>query len=301
MTKKIKSITVYRQNANGPSLESDQEVLMSKEVYHPDFDKPVLQEQYGMDGALEQITVSEYDEKGFLIREVLKEADGSIMEEKSFEPDDKMRVAHKHLHYADGSRDTTTFTYDDNGKIVRKQTADSDGDIEEVSEMSYQEGQLVHQVVKDFDDEVIEEHRYIYEDGLLQEAHHFSAQENSSQKRVYDYNEKGHRQSVLVYDEEDNLVERFLFDNDDEGRPVKIIEENRQKKNTTHMRYEKQGNVGFQETYDLKGNLVSRIERVYSEDGRLLESRIETTLPAMGVQQNYIVKQQYEFFKPFNR
>ncbi len=294
--RKIKSITVYKKNIDRSESGGDQEIMVSKEVFHPDFDKPVLLEQYGPDGQLEQTTSYEYDDKGFLIRETLKEADGTVMEEKSFEPDEKLRISREYLHYADGSRDTITYTYDQNGRVIRKETADPDGEVEEAREMSYQDDQLVHQAVKHADGDIIEEHRYVYEGGLLQEALHYNGQEGSSQKRIYSYDDKGHRESVLVYDEADNLIERILFDNDDEGRPIKVVEENRQKKNTIHMRYENHGNVAFQEEFDLKGNLVSRVERIYNEDELLLESRIEAVIPAMGTSHNYVVKQKYAFF-----
>ncbi len=296
MGKKIRSISVYRSKVDGSSSGDDQGILMSREVFHPDFNKTVLQEQYGIDGQLEQTTVFEYDDRGFLIREVLKEADGTVTEEKSFEPDDRQRIAREYLHYADGSHDTIHYTYDDSGRVIRREIIDSDGDIEEISEMAYQDDQLVHELVKDADGEIVDEHRYVYEDGLLQEVFHYNGQEESSQKRVYSYNDEGHRESVLVYDNDDNLIERFLFENDDQGRPIQIIEENRQKKNTIHMKYANHGHVGFQEEYDMKGNLVSRVERVYDDDGLLLESRIDATVPAMGVQQSYVVKQQYAFF-----
>lgn len=294
--KKIKQITIYRKNINGLKADDDQGILMSKEVFHADFDKPVLQEQYGVDGSLEQSTEFEYDDIGFLIRQTLKEADGMVTEEKSFEPDENRRIAREHLHYADGSRDTITCSYDEDGNLVRKETVDADGDVEEIAEMTYQDGQLVHHLVKDSDGDIIEEHRYVYEGGLPLEVFHFDGMAGSGQKRVYSYDAAGNRESVLVYDDSDNLVERFLFKNDERGRPVNIVEENRKKKNTLRIQYEKHGNVGFQEEFDMKGNLVSRIARKYDDDGLLLESKIEAVIPSMGTIHSYIVTQEYDFY-----
>ena len=294
--KKIKQITIYRKSIDGSAADDDKGILMSKEVFHPDFDKPVLQEQYGVDGNLEQSTEFEYDDKGFLIRQTLKEADGMVTEEKSFEPDENRHIAREYLHYADGSRDTINYSYDEDGNVVRKETVDADGDVEEIAEMAYQDGQLVHHLVKDSDGEIIEEHRFVYEGDLPLEVFHFDEMAGSGQKRVYSYDDAGNRESVLVYDDSDNLVERVLFENDDQGRPVMIVEENRKKKNTIKLQYEKHGNVGFQEEFDLKGNLVSRIARTYSDDGLLLESKIEAVIPAMGTTQSYVVRQEYDFY-----
>jgi len=295
--KKIKQITIYRKSIDGSAADDDKGILMSKEVFHPDFDKPVLQEQYGVEGNLEQSTEFVYDDNGFLIRQTLKEADGMVTEERSFEPDKNRRIAREYLHYADGSRDSITYVYDEKGNVVRKETVDADGEVDEISEMAYQDGYLLHHVVKDGDGDVVAAHRYVYEDGLPREVSHFDGMAESGQKRVYSYDDAGNRESVLVYDDSDNLVERFLFENDDQGRPVKIVEENRKKKNTIRMQYEKHGNVCFQEEFDLKGNLVSRIERKYDDDGLLLESKIEAVIPSIGTTHSYIVTQEYDFYE----
>lgn len=298
MTKKIKSITIYRKDLPPEGSETGstgEEQIVSKTTYHPDFDKITLEEQYGVSGDLEQSTEFTYDENGFLTREVLKEADGTVMEEKSYEADEHQRIARKYLHYADGSRDTISYTYDDEGNVIRKETVDADGDVEETEEFQYEDGHLILEVKRDESGEMIAEKRYHYEDGELLEVASQDGIEGADYRRVYTYNDEGHRESVMLYDADDNPLERVLLETDDQGRPVKVVEENRQKKNTLHLRYDDNGNVVFQEEFDLKGELVSRVERTYDEGGRLLESLIHQNVASHGINRRYRVRQEYAF------
>lgn len=296
MTKNIQTITIYRKDL--PLERSDtssrgEEQIVSKTTYHPDFDKITLEEQYGANGDLEQSTEFTYDEKGFLIREVLKEADGTVMEENSYEADEQQRVAREYLHYADGSRDTITYTYDNEGNIIKKEITDADGDVEETEEFQYEGGNLIFEVKRDELGERIAEKRYHYEDGRLLEIESMDGIEGKEYQRVYTYDEQGHRDSVMIYDADSNPLERVLLENDDKGRPVKIVEENLQKKNTSYLRYDDRGNAIFQEEFDLKGDLVSRVERKYDEDGRLIESLIEQNIIPYGVSRRYLVRHVY--------
>lgn len=298
MTKKIQSITIYRKDLPPEGIDNEsskEEQIVSRTTYHPDFDKITLEEQYGATGDLEQSTEFTYDDKGFLIREILKEADGTVMEEKSYEADDYQRIAREYLHYADGSRDTITYAYDDEGNVIRKETVDADGEVEEIVEYQYENGKLLHELKRDESGEIVFERRYHYDDGQLSEIESRDEFEGEAQKRVYTYNEHGHRESVMLYDSDGNPLERVLLETDEKGRPIKVVEENRQKKNTLHLRYDEKGNVVFQEEFDLKGALVSRVERSYDEDGRLLESRIEQNVPSHGISRSYRVRQEYSF------
>jgi antitoxin component YwqK of YwqJK toxin-antitoxin module len=298
MKEKVQNITVYRLDL--PPEGSDEvrtmnERIVSKTSYHPESGKIILEEQYGSSGDLEQCTEFRYDDKGFLIREVLKEADGTVMEEKSYEADEHKRIAREYLHYADGSRDTITYTYDDGGNIIKKETVDADGDTEEIEEFRYENGKLVHELKRDDSGEIIFEKQFHYKDGQLAEEESKDVIEGDAQKRVYTYNEQGHRESVMLYDAEDTPLERILLETDEKGQPVKVVEENRQKKNTLYLRYDDKGNVVFQEEYDLKGMLVNRVERDYDKDGRLMESRIEQNVPSHGINRRYRVRQEYTF------
>ena len=253
---------------------------------------------------MEQETVYEYDQQGFLIRETLKEGDGTVMEEKSFEPDEKQRIAREFLHYADGSKDTITYRYDDQGHLVEKKSEDEDGDVEQVKVFEYHNGLLTRKAVYDEElnpdggsEEPAEEVLFIYDDGgrILEEETRNNI-DGFYRHKVHVYNDNWHRIAVKVYDDEENLIERVLMDPDEEGRPVRMVEENRKKKNTLNLRYNNKGNIVHQEEYDLKGNLLNTVSRAYDEKGRLLSSEVDIRMPPQGPPRRYVVEHRYSFY-----
>lgn len=309
MSKKIKALKVIRKPILPSGVEAGQassgpkEVLISETEYHPVWEKVILEKQYAADGTLEQETEYEYDQNGFLVREILREGDGTVMEEKSFEPDEEQRVAREFLHYADGSKDTVTCRYDAEGRLVEKRSEDEDGDLEQLEVFEYRNGLMTRNAVYDEEpagegeEEPAEEIRYTYDhSGKMLEEEVFNHTDGVFRHKVHVYNDNGHRIAVKVYDEEEELIERVLMEPDEEGRPVRMVEENRKKKNTLNLRYNNKGNIVYQEEYDLKGNLLNTVSRVYDEKGRLLSSEVDIRTPIQGPPRRYVVEHRYSFY-----
>ncbi len=287
----------------GTSCDEAEGRIVSETEYESRWGKVVRERQYNNEGLPEQETTYSYNADGFLVREVLKEGDGMVMEERSWEPDERQRIGVEYLHYADGSEDKVTHAYNSEGQLIRKLTEDADGDPEKLEVFEYEDGRLVREAVyEDFDDpddpgEVVTEQLYTYDDdGRLIDKTDVDTMEDFHQRRVNEYDERGHRVQVTVFDKNDEPVERIRLRPDEKGRPVEVVEENRKKKNTTHMRYDAHGNVVFQEEYDMNGQLVSKVERTWDDNGLLLESRVTVNGPVQGVARHYVVRQEYEFF-----
>lgn len=289
---------------SAPAASSDMaEVLVSETHYHPEWEKVTGERQFAPDGTLEQETEYEYDGQGFLIRETLKEGDGTVMEEKSFEPDEKQRIAREYLHYADGSKDTITYRYDNEGRLVERKTEDEDGVLEQVEVFEYKNGLLARKAVHEEspapeDEEApAEEIRYAYDNaGRILEEEILNNTDGVFRHKIHVYNDDGHRIAVKVYDEDEELIERILMEPDEEGRPVRMVEENRNKKNTLNLRYNNKGNIVYQEEYDLKGNLLNTVSRTYDEKGRLLSSEVDIRMPLQGPPRRYVVEHRYCFY-----
>lgn len=308
MSEKIKSMKVVRKNLipDGGGHHDDagkQEVLVSETEYHPELGKVVLEKQFAPDGNLEQETEYEYDQNGFLIREVLREGDGTVMEEKSFEPDEKKRIALEFRHYADGSKDKITYRYDEHGDLIAKITEDEDREVEQVAVFEYRNGLLTRQALYDEDPfsdgtaEPAEEVLFAYDDsGRVLEEETRNNTEGFYRQKVYEYNEQGHRTALKVYDESENLIERVVMEPDEEGRPVRLVEENRKKKNTLNLRYNDHGDIVYQEEYDLNGNLLNTVSRKYDEKGRLRSSEVDIQVPLRGPARRYLVEHRYSFY-----
>lgn len=300
-SRKISRISVYRIDGPAAFPARDEEIqkarLQRATDFHPEWGTPVAEVQYDLHGNVEQQTDYQYSDKGFMVREVLRESDGEVVEERSFEPDDRQRTGREFRHYIDGSHDVITFYYDDAGRVVKKITADDEGEVERVEEFEFLDGKPLRETATDGEGNVLMEIGYTYnEAGLLEEVHVLNPEEGEEYQKVHDYTPEGKRRSTLVYDNEGELIERYLFEVNEQGHPAMVVEENRMKKNTIRMEYDAQGHVVFQEEHDLNGELASRVERRYDPDGNLLESRVVLRNPRMGILQEYTVLHQYAFF-----
>ena len=81
------------------------------------------------------------------------------------------------------------------------------------------------------------------------------------------------------------------------GRVVRIIEENRQRKNTTEFTFDDKGNVVHHIETDLNGDLNHEVFRVYDPEGNLLQTRIEAVLKPSGEQRAYSLVYKREMFE----
>ncbi len=303
MANKIKKVNIYRKpgplDSNGGSADTSdiEKFLVNSIEYHPSWHKVMRDTQFDPRGNVEQETVYEYDDRGFLIREVLKEANGEVSEEKTFEPDEDMRIYKEYRHYIDGSYDVMEFRYDASGRVVKKILSDDEGVVESTVDYEYNKELLIRESHFD-DDGVLElEVHYAYdEEGLLDEKTTRNINDGEEFVRSYSYNDEGFRDAILTYDGAGELVERQLFTLDGQGRPVGVVEENKQKKNSIGMEYDANGNIVFQEEYDLQGNLVSMVRRHYDQEGLFQKSEVTVRNPISGINQQYEVKHIYEFF-----
>ncbi len=271
--------------------------LVSMTEYHQQFDKPILDIQYNQSGLPEQQTEYIYDGNGFLISEILREADGTVSEERSFQPDQQQRLCMEFRHYADGTFDTLEYAYDDKGRVIKKTLTDDEGVLESKEVFLYEHDRLISESVYDGDGELLSEVHFSYdEDGLLEEKVSDNLEEETYVRLDYLYNEDGVREAILAYDKQGELVERHMFTMDSEGRPIRVVEENKQKKNTIDFTYDERGNVILHEERDIRGDLVNRMERIYDADGMADVSNIYAVSPMRGIVE-YSMKYRYEFYE----
>jgi len=272
-------------------------MLLNVTEYHPEWGKPILESQHNQFGDAEQQTLSEYNDTGFLVREVLREPDGEILEEKTFEPDDQQRVKKEFRHYLDGTFDVLEFFYDEKGHVVRKILSDDEGEVETEEVFEYRNGLLMKETLLESGKEPIKETVYIYDnDDFLDSKQVNDLASDQVIRQEYSYNEAGHRDAVLTYDGSGELIERILLNLDEKGRPVGIEEENRQKKNKTVLTYDERDNIIFQEETDIYGDIVSKVVRAYDKNGWLLQSEVEVRNPVLAANQHYEVYHEYEFY-----
>jgi YD repeat-containing protein len=303
MSKKLKSLTVYRRNIipgnAGKEERQPEEIIISHTDYHESFDKPVKDIQYSHEGEPEQIIWFQYDANGFLVCEELQEGNGQMLSKKTFEVDPKGKIQKEMGHFADGAHDVTTYSYDEAGRLTEKVTIDEDGDLESKEIFEYEGEYLIRHAYMDSDDFLVKEVLMEYdEDGLIEQTIERDLHEGTEVRKEFEYDEKGQRRAYVVYNENDQVVEKVLLFHDESGRLTKVVDENRHEKNTTQMQYNQKGNVIQQEEYDRENNLLNRVERTFDEEGRMLESKIFIDQQGRGANQLYIMRNHYVFYSP---
>lgn len=300
MDKKIKSLSVFRKDLKPGSISTshdEKEFIVSESHYEPAFGKLTSETQFSSDGMIEQIMRFEYDANGFLTCEELLEGDGTVLEKKTFEADSEGRIARVFVHYADLSADRIEYIYDEKGRLIRKESFDETDVFGWAENFEYESDHLARETKLDEDGGILAETFYTYDDnGNLAEALCDNPEEDIWYRKVYRYDDAGFRMSVTAYNREGDPVERVTFENDDQGRPTQIVEENRRQKNTVIMEYNELGEIVFQEEKDLNGEVTNRLEKVFDQNGMLLESHILVRNFQRGISRNYLLRNEYTFF-----
>jgi YD repeat-containing protein len=299
MSKKIKSETIYRfDHMPGEEIDLDQDFDI-KQSYH-EFDMAgnlILEMAYTHDGDIVDKIEYHYDEAGRLVESLIYGEYDDIMERRVAERDKDGRTVRESIHYLDGSSDTREYSYDDKGNLTSMRAVDDEDELE-FSEKYFYDGDKVVKVERcDAKDKVIFRQEDEYIDGVIRTRKIWSSEDDEPYTLVHQFNSAGHREQELRYNKKDQLIERNIYEEDENGRVVRIIEENRQRKNTTEFTFDEQGNPIRQVESDLNGDLNHEIFRVYDPEGNLIQTRIEAVLKPSGEQRAYSLIYKREMFE----
>ena len=121
-------------------------------------------------------------------------------------------------------------------------------------------------------------------------------EDNAKTRIVNMYDEKGNITGALKYNDADQLVEKVIYEVDDNNRVYRVVEENQHHKTETILNYDSGGNVVEQQEINEKGELNHRILRKFDEENNLVESEVEINREDIDVSQNYLMHYKYEFF-----
>ena len=299
MAKKIRTVNVYRvekvpgENVSG---QADREI-QSYTLYNEDGN--ILEEaHYGTGQELAEKSRYQYDDKGRVSGMLLMDESDEVLEDKRIEWSEPDRMEKEITHYLDGSEMTVTYHHDEQGRLVRKITADEEGEVESREIFSYDGDNLVRVEKYNEDDRLVFKQDDIYNGKERSESMIFLMEDPDDKTvRVIKYNERGQRSAELVYDRKDRLVEKNHYEVDDQGRLVKMVEENAARRNTTEFFYDDSGNnIREQVETDREGNLNHRILRTYDEDGNQLETRVIMPIGNAGETREYSIVFEYEYY-----
>jgi antitoxin component YwqK of YwqJK toxin-antitoxin module len=292
----IKELLVYKKDLLLKSSTHDHleehEYLFTHIIYNSR-QQVVSEVHYDANGVIVQDYQFTYDDNGFLTGEILKEDDGFVAEHKTFEADEKGNIAREFRHYMDGSFDTINYSYNDQGLVSRKEVIDPDGETESVEEYEYTDGLLTRHAILDADGDIVNEKKIVY-NSLKKPAEviDFDGNEGITIKRVMEYYPSGNQKESYTY-QDDELVEKVVTKEDENGNLILAEEETHHKKNTVNFAYDQQGNVVLQEEYDRDGNLITRISRAFDQENRLLSADVFMDGGGRGLSKNYSLRQKY--------
>lgn len=298
MSRKLKSQTIYRADhlpGEPPQGTPEGQPHHSRQEYDEQGNL-LLEASYSSTGALTEKNEYRYDPRGRLVETIMYDEDGGIMERRTARRDSTGRLVQEQVHYLDGSVDTYHYSYDDNGHLTGLEVID-DEDSLEYSEQYFWEGDaLVKTERYDESGKATFRQEDIYENGILSERKTWSDEESESYTLVQRFNERGIREQELRYDSRNQLIERNIFEDDGSGKIIRIIEENKQRKNTTDFGFDDEGRLVHQVERDLNGDLNHEAFRKYGENGDLDSVTVEVNQKNSGTTLAYTLFYRYEYF-----
>ncbi|MCK9399923.1 MAG: hypothetical protein M0Q51_08030 [Bacteroidales bacterium] len=284
MSKKIKSETIYRfDHLPGEEINIDQEFDIKQS--HREFDESgnlILELAFTRDGEIADKIEYRYDEAGRLIESLIYGEDDEVLERREAEMDKDGHVAREFIHYLDGTTDTHEYFCDERGNLTGMRVMDDEDEVESTEKYFYEDNRLVKIERYNENDKVVFRQEDTYVNGLISTRRIWSSEEEEPFTVINQFNTAGLREQELRYNSRDQLIERNIYEEDEHGRIVRIIEENKQRKNTTEFSFDEQGNVIHQVETDLNGDLNHEIFRVYSPEGELLQATVETVMKSSG-------------------
>lgn len=280
MSNKLKNETVYRiDHIPGEEIDLDQEF---ENIHtHREYDAHgnlLMEITYTRDGSVADKILMDYDEKGNLTETRIFDEYGDILERKEvfYFPDN--RIQKEMTYYLDGSYDLNEYFYDDNGRLTGMKVKD-DEDEPDYSERYYYDGEDVVKLERyDDEDELIFSQEDKYEEGKLVSRTTWSDEDDEPYTLVQNYSVHGHMVEELRYNSDNELVERNIYEEDENGRVFRLTEENRQRKNTTDFEYDDKGRVAYQKETDLHGDLNHELWRFFGPDGELVRTTVEMVM-----------------------
>jgi hypothetical protein len=178
--------------------------------------------------------------------------------------------------------DTHEYYYDEKGNLTGMRVADDEDELEFSEKYYYEDDRLVKIERCNEYDKVVFRQEDTYENGVISTRKIWSSEEDEPFTLIHHFNAAGHREQELRYNSRDQLIERNIYEEDDHGRLIRIIEENKQRKNVTEFSFDEHGNLTHQQETDINGDLNHEIFRFYNTEGELIQATIESVIKSSG-------------------
>lgn len=297
MAKKVKSINLYKKDFYPSSTTPDKIRSVEYKYSNSEYDKNgnvVLELKFNSDQKLEDKFEKKYNDAGILIEEKHYISYKDLAEHKTFEVDKDGKVHKAYNHYNDGSKDTINYTYDKNGNLIEMITIDSYDEVEAKDMFEYDGKNLIKKETYEYD-ELTSKDTYEYDpDGNVVEESSWTEEENNRRSNVY--NKNGKIEKVLFYNKKDELVAKTIYSYDDKDRIVGVTEETPYGNSSTVITYDEKGNAIEQIEKNDQGEINNSAIRKFNENNDILETDVFIDMKGRTVNQQYILKYEYEYF-----
>jgi len=300
MTKPLKTATLYKNDYLLEDVQSDDLKIRAykySETHYDEQGNVVMEVKYTENGEVSEKTVNRFDEKNQLIEEIYYLDEEEIAERKTFEKDDSGKIIRAFKHYLDDSKDTMEYHYNDNNQLIEILGFDVDGDLERKEVFSYQDNYIAGRKAFDEENELVLEKIYTYTDnGNSVDTAEWDEMTGEKRRTVEKFDKNGIILETLRYDQEDQLIDRVFFTADDSGKIVSWIEESEQQgKSNTTVTYDEKGNDVLQEEQNESGEIITKVERKFDSDNRVVESKVFIDGQGKHMSQKYFISYEYTF------
>ena len=299
MAKIIKSETSLKYDYTIESFQAEEVELKAYKSSYREYDKNgnlIIDINYESSGDINEKYILNYDGNGFLIEKEIFFDENEIAEKLIYERDEKGKLLKVLKHYSEGSIDTIFYKYDKDN-LIEKSTVDSDGDEDEKEIFKYKNGKIVSEEKLDSDNELVEKNTYKFDEkGNLTEKNSLNSEDDKKVKLEYFYTKNGEQEKILYYNDSNQLIAKSMYKYNEAGKIIQLIEEGQNHKSILKLEYDKNGNVKKQEEYGDENQLNNSIERKFDNENNLLESKVSINKHGLGINDDYVIKIEYEFF-----
>ena len=296
MSKKIMRVKIYRMD-HLPGAELPDATEYGTLQSLQEFDEKgnlTLEIAYTHDGEIGDKNEFRYDENGRLVESRVYGEDDEILERNEISRDKNGRIISERVHYLDGSTDTRSYHYDDKGNLTGMEMRDDEDELEYSEKYYYENDRLVKIERRNEENEIVFSQEDTYAEGVIRTRKVWSDEQEEPFSLITEYNRFGHREKETRFDSRDKMIERNIYEEDDQGRLIRVVEENRQRKNTTEISNDAHGNVVYQKEVDVHGELNHEVYRMYDEHGNLLKVTVEALQKNTGQKRAYTLVHLYE-------
>lgn len=298
--RKIKSITLHKHDYKLKDINSEEFELKGGVYNKTTYDeggRTLSELKFLSDGSIEQHYEYTYNEQGVKTSEKAFDEYGDLMDDMEYSVDTNGKILFAYKNYLDGSRDTITYRYDEKGNLIEKELRSEDDEVEYLDKYTYDGEHEIHHESWDEDNELVFRKESIYDEkGNVVEDKTWESESNDTIRVVNEFDDAGQMCGVSSFSGDGKLLFRVDYERNEQGHITFVKEVSPGREVSTEFEYDEQGNALVQIEANGDGEINSRIERSFDEDGNVIDSEAILDHHGMGMNQHYVLKYEYEFY-----